>query len=441
MSSFGLPSVAEIQNMAPGDIEALARELDRQRRVSEARIAVLVHRVGEAGAHLVDRHRTPKAWGQAACNWSGGEALRFVHTGAMLARFSSAAELASHGGLGVAQMHVLGRLVANPRVGEHLAAGEQTLVEAAVSCEFNDFVSVVTTWEHTADADGAHRGHERAHHNRNATATIVGEQSFLDAHGGVAAGVQIQAILDAYAQTEWHADWEAGVAVHGDSMCPGLLARTDGQRRFDALLAIFLKAASIDSDSTGSGCTVNLVVGYDTFQHHLQKALGGDPAPLDPNDPLHRCETGDGVPVDPYDMLVAAATGHVRRVVLDSAGVVVDLGRRQRLFTGPLRDAVLLQHRWCTWTGCSRPASQCEADHLLPWGTAGPSATTNGGPMCGYHNRWKATNYRTWRDPNGHWHHYRPDGTEIGWRAAQPPAHTTASATSPPTHADSASAS
>ncbi|MDO8364835.1 MAG: HNH endonuclease signature motif containing protein, partial [Actinomycetota bacterium] len=312
--------------------------------------------------------------------------------------------------------------------GEHLADGEATLIQAAVSCGFDDFVSVVTTWEQTADADGAHKSHEKAHQHRNATAGIVGEQSFLDAHGGVAAGVQIKEILDAFAQTEWHADWEAGVALHGDSMCPGLMARTDAQRRFDALLAIFLKAAGADSDTTGSGCTVNLVVGLDTLQHHLEKALGGHPAPLDPNNPLHRCETGDGVPVDPMDMLAAATTGHIRRVVLDSAGVVVDLGRRQRLFTGPLREAVLLHSRRCIWPGCHRPASQCDADHLLPWATAGPSATNNGGPMCGYHNRWKATTYRTWRDPHGHWHHYRPDGTEISWRATQPNAHAPASA-------------
>ncbi|MDO8361949.1 MAG: hypothetical protein Q7V88_03565, partial [Actinomycetota bacterium] len=103
MSSFGVPPVAEIQDMAPGDLEALARELDAQRRVIEARIATLVHRVGEAGAHLVDRHRTPKAWGRAACNWSSGEAGRFARAGAMLARFPSAAEHASQGELGVAQ--------------------------------------------------------------------------------------------------------------------------------------------------------------------------------------------------------------------------------------------------------------------------------------------------------------------------------------------------
>jgi hypothetical protein len=73
-------------------------------------------------------------------------------------------------------------------------------------------------------------------------------------------------------------------------------------------------------------------------------------------------------------MLVGAALGHVRRVVLDSKG-------------------------------------------LLPWGHEGPTKSGNGGPACGYHNRWKSTGYRTWHDPQGHWHHYRPVGTEIGWRA------------------------
>jgi len=62
---------------------------------------------------------------------------------------------------------------------------------------------------------------------------------------------------------------------------------------------------------------------------------------------LRGCVTDGGVVVDAYDMVIAAATGHVRRVVLDSAGVVVDTGRKQRLFTGPLREAVLDSGRRC----------------------------------------------------------------------------------------------
>ena len=417
MSSWLIPTDDQIGSMPPADVEAFIRGLDRERRRVEAAIATFVHRVGESGAYLVDKHRTPRAWGKAVCNWSGAEAGRFVRAGEVLARFDSAAALASQGELGVAQLHALGRVVANPRVAEHLADGEQFLVGQAVALDYDDYVTVLTSWEAAADPDGAHDDHERAHRDRKASASIVGARFFLDANGGVPAGVRIKEILDAFAQSEWAADWEVGVAAHGESMCPGLMARTDAQRRFDALLAIFLRAAAMDTDGTGSAFTVNLHVGLETFEHHLAKGLGGTPAALDPTDPSSRCVTDTGVPVDPQDMLVAAAIGSVRRVVLDGQGVVVNLGRRQRVFTGAAREAVMMAARWCVWAGCHRPASECEADHTLPWANAGPTSSGNGAPMCGHHNRWKTKGYRTWRDPDGHWHHYRPDGTEIGWRA------------------------
>ena len=199
-------------------------------------------------------------------------------------------------------------------------------------------------------------------------------------------------------------------------MCPHLMERTDTQRRMDALLAIFLKAAGAETQPAGSGFTVNLTVDLPAFEHHLATMMGQHPEPLDPNTHGRRCETDTGVAIDPYDMLVAAAMGHVRRVVMNSAGVVTDMGRKQRLFTGALREAVLMHARRCIWPGCHQPSAHCDADHLLPWANAGPTNTPNGGPVCAHHNRWKATGYRTWRDPHGHWRHYLPNGTEIGWR-------------------------
>ena len=214
---------------------------------------------------------------------------------------------------------------------------------------------------------------------------------------------------------EFLADWEAGVAIHGERMSASLMARTERQRRFDAMLAVFAAAA-------GSGVlanfepTVNILWDQASFEHTLEKALGGSPEPLDPSVP-HRCETADGVQLDPFDVLVAAAVGHVRRVVLDSAGVVVDLGRKQRLFTGPLREILLALARHCFEPGCHHTPR--EVDHVLPYSQAGPTASWNGGPACGHHNRWRSRHgYTVRRDQHGHWHHYRPDGTEVGWRAA-----------------------
>ena len=71
-----------------------------------------------------------------------------------------------------------------------------------------------------------------------------------------------------------------------------------------------------------------MIVDQTTLEHHLAKLCGVDVDPLDPatvDD--RRCETATGQQIDPADMLAAALVGQVRRVVLDTAGVVIDLGR------------------------------------------------------------------------------------------------------------------
>ena len=47
--------------------------------------------------------------------------------------------------------------------------------------------------------------------------------------------------------------------------------------------------------------------------------------------------------------LGAALVEHVRRVVFDSRGVVVDMGSKSRLFTGTAREAAILARAVCTW--------------------------------------------------------------------------------------------
>ena len=105
--------------------------------------------------------------------------------------------------------------------------------------------------------------------------------------------------------------------------------------------------------------------------------------------------------------------GQVRRVVVDSAGVVINMGRRRRLFTGNAREAILLQSSRCVVAGCATPIHRCQADHLTEWGRHGPTDGANGAPVCGRHNRLKNSGYRVHRDDQGFWHTYRPDGTEI----------------------------
>lgn len=420
MSSWVEPDVEALAAMTPAEREACWRELDRERALLEVRMALFVDRMGDAGLHLVDGHRSVRGFARAACNWSTAEATRFERLGRLLARFPQVGGAVEAGRLGVPQLNALARVVANPRVQEHLDEGIDVLVEQACTLEFDQLVIALTRWVSLADEHGTGDRHDKAHRNRKASLHVDEFGFVLEANGGNAAGVQLREILDAFTQSEFLADWEAGVAEHGDDMYPARMARTDAQRRADALQAIFLKAAGHDAGTgTGSNVVVNLVVGYDRFVHHLEKALGGQPEDLDPTDLAQPCETINGEPLDPHDVLVAAAMGHVRRVVVDSAGVVINAGRRQRLFTGALRELVMLSSPRCCWPGCYRPASQCQADHMLPHANDGPTDVGNGAPTCPHHNRWRTRGYSTWRDQYGHWHHHRPDSTEIGWRAGQ----------------------
>jgi hypothetical protein len=314
----------------------------------------------------------------------------------------------------LAQSRLLAKVFANRRCAEHLPASGELLVGHACRLWFDEFAVVVRRWEALADADGAHGAHERAHRGRDAQVSIVGERVYLEARGGVPAGVVIEEIFERFCRVEFDTDWDTGQATWGERMNPSLLDRSPAQRRFDALLAIFTAAA-------GSGAIarvdplVNIIVDQASFEHHLARLAGTDPDPINPATvDQRRCETVSGHQLDPDDMLAAALTGHIRRVVLDTAGVVIDLGRRARLFTGNARDAVILADRCCLWPGCDQRSARCQTDHTQPWTNSGPTSPSNGGLACPRHNRWKQRGYRTIRGPDGHWHTYRPDGTELG---------------------------
>jgi hypothetical protein len=414
MSSIDVPEVSDLQDLEPRELAHVLTELDMARRRVEAMIAEAVGVAERTVAYVEDGHASVSGWVKATCNYSAGETKAVVQSARLLHAIPQARVAAHAGTVGVPQLRLLARVFANPRCADQFPDSAELLVEHAKGLWFNEFAVVLQRWQALADADGAHAAHERAHSHRDAHVSIVGEGVYLDGRGGVVAGSMIEEIFARFCDTDFRADWDAGVAQWGDKMNPGLLDRTAAQRRFDALLAIFTSAAA--SGVVGvCDPLVNVIVDQTTLEHHLATVSGSNVEPLDPSTVDHRrCETSTGHHIDPADMLAAVLIGRVRRVVFDSAGVVIDLGRRARLFTGGARDAVLLGDRWCMWAGCDLRSGRCQIDHTTPWANSGPTHPNNGGIACPRHNRWKQRGYRTWRDQQGHWHTYRPDGTEIG---------------------------
>jgi hypothetical protein len=112
-------------------------------------------------------------------------------------------------------------------------------------------------------------------------------------------------------------------------------------------------------------------------------------------------------------VLRAALSGHVRRVVVDSAGTVIDMGRRSRLYTGSARDAAKLLVTRCQHPGCRMPARFSQVDHGDEWvADDGRTDQANAGIECAPHNVEKHRNRcRTSKATSGITYTIRQDGT------------------------------
>ncbi len=404
------------------DLGELFAELDAQRRRFEARLAVVVGEVDRRGLYAVDGHATVKGWCRASAKWSTPEAVSSVRVARLMHASAQVADAALSGAIGVSQLRLLARAFANPRCGAQLLDVITLLVQHAQQLSFDDFALVIRRWEMLADTDGAHRDAEAVHRDRHASMSEHDGVFDVHAQGGVAQGVAIQEVFQRYVDAESAIDWAETVAMHGDAACAALMPRTPAQRRYDAFHKIFLDAVSTPAGAQAPDPVVNIITTLDVVEDAIRAsggdAYGGESRDNEPprnRDPRWwRAETINGVPVPPQDILAAALIGHVRRVVVDSAGVIIDLGRKRRLFTGSQRDAVLMGSSRCIWPGCDQPSGRCQADHINEWQHDGVTNIANAAPLCPRHNRWKARGYAVTRDALGYWHTLRPDSTELG---------------------------
>jgi hypothetical protein len=270
----------------------------------------------------------------------------------------------------------------------------------------------VRHWERLVDQDGAEPAAERSHERRDFTLLQDHFGLGWEMRGGCGAlaGAAMDEILQHYVTAEWQADWEQARAEHGDAATVADLARTAAQRRADALVRVFEDAASTEPGATAPRFVHNIVWDADSYEQMLAELDGRPRQPLDAD--THRCETIDGVPLAPTEAIMNSLVASVRRVIIDAAGTVIDIGTARR-FTGAARLAAQLASTTCVWRGCTARTSSCEIDHIEAHAYGGRTNPGNGAPLCGRHNRWKQKGFTTWRDPTGTWHTYRPNGTEI----------------------------
>jgi len=413
------PSAAEVAALSGPDLDHALVAIERARREVEAAYVAVLDRAETTNRFAADAHAGVRGWASALTNVGSVELYRRLQTMRAARDLPEIATGLAAGQLGVDQVREIAKLHANHRVRGLAIDGADTLIDHARTKDFVEFSEIIGRWESFGDPDAAAHRHERAHDRRDAMVFERDGVVHLHASGGTLQGAALIEIFQRQCDAEFLDDWEHAKHEGGGEASIGALARTDAQRRFDALHSIFLGAVSAPPGSIAPEPVVDIVMTVDEYEQRLAALATGErpqPAGVDRIDGI-RCETDSGIPIDPYDAVMASMTGWFRRVIVDSAGVVIDLGRKRR-FTGSARVAVILSRRRCLWPGCGRTSKRNQIDHTHEHSRGGLTMPSNGGPACGRHNRVKNRGYTVHRDADGNWHVHRPDGSELTEPAA-----------------------
>ncbi|HEU5038885.1 MAG TPA: DUF222 domain-containing protein [Nocardioides sp.] len=148
--------------------------------------------------------------------------------------------------------------------------------------------------------------------------------------------------------------------------------REFGARMWDALVELCRRAQTVDVLPATHGARPRLTVSVDL--EDLRAGLGA-------------------AGKLPGDQSLSAAA--VRRLacdadliplVLGSRGQVLDVGRTQRLVTTAIWLALIARDRHCTFPGCQRLPSACDAHHVVHWADGGPTSLDNLALLCRRHH-------------------------------------------------------
>lgn len=418
-----------------GQIRASELALRAQQARHAALLAVAEHR----GVYrAIDEHRSMRGYLRATCNYSSSEANRQRTIAVVCSAVPALGDALLAGRIGLVQLLEIARVHRNPRTRAFFERVAPIYLAVAEHASHDDLRAEVDQFLNLADQDGAFAELSCNIDNRTAGVNVLGGSLDVRVTGGdPIVAEEVLKTFEWFCEREFDRDVAERAARHGDRAIEHPLARTDRQRRFDAIVAM-VRAARAHGDGAKPADVVVHVVSdphtlheafaeaelvVDTPDGRETVALAGTDiddvlatAAADPARWTDRhCETSRGTAIHPRQLLRAAMTGYVRRVVIDSQGVVVDWGRRRRFFDGPARDAAKLLVRRCTHPGCTVCPEHADVDHAEEWfRDAGATDQWNANVACSTHNRFKSrAGWRVRRDASGRRFHIRADGTVV----------------------------
>jgi uncharacterized protein DUF222/HNH endonuclease len=353
-------------DMADAELSESLVELSRLRSRIEAVEARLTTTWDARKVWLDDDARSGAAWLAERCRiplQAGRARVRFARR---LRFMTPTREALLAGEIDMAHGHRLGRAWARSRA--VFPRDERLLLGHAQSLRYGAFDRVMSYWEQLADPDGteddaaAHAAGRSLHLSQTYAGRWV-----LDGSADAVRGTIVADALTRIEDELFEADWAKAKARLGDAVTVSALARTPAQRRFDALVEMARRAMTTPRDGRAPRPLFTALIDY--------------PATLG-----RICQLASGTVVTPGELAAWFDGADLERMVFNGASRVLDVGIRQRVFTGATRRAVEARDLFCTGFACEEPPDRCDVDHVQPYAQGGPTVQDNGRLACPVHN-------------------------------------------------------
>jgi hypothetical protein len=389
--------MSALDGLAAEDLTSLT---DREKLDRAAFLVAVSNRIGAELARSVrsaevtqsaedDGMKTMQSWLRGHCRLSPGEAHRVVHRGRALDQLPAVAAGFAAGAITAEQVTVAAR-IARP---EHVSAAvaqdidlafiDGALAEVAMTRQHTDLGTVVEHYLACLDPDGPEpdptekRSFWITRHS-DGSRTFGGE---LDAVGGE----KLETALESLVQAN---------RPEGDQ-------RARPQQLGDAVVQLADLALGFEQLPVHRGSKPHLLVtipGSDLFDPAVVHGLG---------------RLGYGSWLSAEQARHASCDADVTPVIVDEHGVPLRMGRTKRLFPPHIRRALVLRDEHCIFAGCYAPHYWCDGHHVEHWIDGGETDLDNSALLCERHHTKVHHGFTIQRDPQGRWHTYRPDGTEI----------------------------
>ena len=304
-------------------------------------------------------------------NASGFEVRARIRRAVWLRDFPEFTQAHADGILTVEHLERIRKGLDNHRTHFLLRRDQQTLIDAARTCDFIDFERACDYWKIAADPDGAEPEEQLA----KTTFTARRRRDGMVKVDGLLDPLSGQVLLNAWnnkVQQLAVAEDESGVRM------------SEGRRGALALLDL-VAAGAARADGSQPDPLLHIVmsqrVAEDTIRRLAERDLS--PLPVSHDDVDRRCELIDGTPIHPHLALVALTIGALQRTVLGAKGRPLEASFATRGFPKWLRHVLLLRSRGrCESDGCDAPFPWLQIDHKTPHSKGGLTAYLNGQVLC-----------------------------------------------------------